>query len=684
MNILEQNLIYTFDPYEDRPWKEAVLQMYRDGVRIFSFLLPLPLAWREDGSYDFALLDGLHREIIALAPEAKLLPRVFLTTPDWWDERYPDELLKFSGPVPEIERFEHEHQKLWRYETKMYHSTRNASIASLQWRTDAGEALAAYVRFCHLQYPKRFIGFMPAYGTCGEWGTFGSYKNGRFGNADFSRPAVSAFRAFLKARYHRDFPDAMPPGKPELLATETGCLRSPASYRHVLDYTECMAQLKAGAIDHFCGIVKRNSPGGVLAGVFGGAMMSFGSSAYMAHHTSAGFSFDELTHAENVDFLSTPNSYFNRRNGIFSQGPVTSLAKHKIFIAECDARTHLATDGYGAADETEAFNQFLFETGYNLCTGNGLFWWYDFGRGWYQTEQYSQCVRKLAQEVKKHRRGNDGVPARIAVVVSSKNCGISEGMGGYYRMFNRMLNEDLPACGAPYDLITADDLFELPPYRLYIFRDMFYADEELRTKLRRFFREHDASCVWFYAAGCITDNKINTKDAASLTNIPVKMLPQTITSNSITLLNAGHALCGGLDVPQALNGVEQLITVWSPVIYADTADFIGQIESVELPGMVCRQDGNRFDFWAAAPQIPPQMLRNLAEAAGVELLVSPGVQMFGTAQLVTLRNLTGRPVRFKTDVPLRDILTDRLFAPANGEVTLPSAKGETMILSRIF
>ncbi len=674
MITLEQNLIYTFDPYEDRPWKEAVRAMHDDGVRIFSFLLPLPLAWRADGTYDFTLLDELHAEIFAEAPDSKLLPRVFLTTPDWWDERYPDELLKFSGPAPVVEQFSNEHQKLWRYETKMYHSTRNASIASRQWREDAGNALAAYVRFCRQHYPGRFIGFMPAYGTCGEWGTFGSYKNGRFGNSDFSKPAITAFRDFLRSKYHREFPDAMPPYKPELLATEIGSLRTPASYRHVMDYTECMSQQKIDAIDYFCGIVKQNDEE-ALAGVFGGGMMSLGSAAYMVHHNAAGFNFEELSNTKNVDFLSTPNSYFKRTAGVFSQTPVTATSRRKIFIAECDARTQLSGDGYGSD-----FNQFLFETGYNLCTGQGLLWWYDFGKGWYLPDEYRQCIRRLNEAVRKYRRGDCGVTARIAVVVSPENCGLTEGFSGYYRMFNRMLNEDISACGAPYDTITTDDIFELPPYQLYIFRDLFYADTDLRRRLREFFNRHHASCIWFHAAGCISFDRIAPESAESLTGIPVKMLQHTICSNSITLLHE-HPICDGLKIPQALNGIEQSLTVWSPVIYADTQEFIGQIESVELPGMVFRQDGKRFDFWSAAPQIPPVMLRNLVEAAGIVPLASPQVQLFGNGQLLTLRNRSSQPVRLRSPGPLINILTGQIYSPVNAEVILPLAEGEAVILA---
>ena len=70
--MIAQEMIYTFDPYEDYPWKEALKEMYADGVRNFSFLYPLVLAWQEDGSFDFHVLDELTDEILSLTGDVRL------------------------------------------------------------------------------------------------------------------------------------------------------------------------------------------------------------------------------------------------------------------------------------------------------------------------------------------------------------------------------------------------------------------------------------------------------------------------------------------------------------------------------------------------------------------------------------------------------------------------------------
>ena len=69
--------------------EKAVAEAYEDGVRVFSFLYPMMTAWKEDGTFDFTLPDTLTDRIMKLVPDGQMMPRAFLTTPFWWDEKYP-------------------------------------------------------------------------------------------------------------------------------------------------------------------------------------------------------------------------------------------------------------------------------------------------------------------------------------------------------------------------------------------------------------------------------------------------------------------------------------------------------------------------------------------------------------------------------------------------------------------
>ena len=44
-----------------------------------------------------------------------------------------------------------------------------------------------------------------------------------------------------------------------------------------------------------------------------------------------------------IDMLHTPNGYQDKDKGVFSQAPIATIAHKKIFMAENDVRTYLAS-----------------------------------------------------------------------------------------------------------------------------------------------------------------------------------------------------------------------------------------------------------------------------------------------------------------------------------------------------
>ncbi|NMA43740.1 MAG: hypothetical protein GX946_10220 [Oligosphaeraceae bacterium] len=686
-------LIYTFDPYDHRPWQECVRRMYQDGVRTFSYLLPLPLAWREDGSFDFSLLDELEEELVALAPDAVFLPRIFMTAPYWWSERYPEELMQFTGTVPRIPRFPNENQKLWKYETKMYHAVDNASMASEVWWRDAGRALHAYLEHTS---ERRFplVGAMPVYGTCGEWGQFGSYCEGFFGNDDSSAPMTKKFRHFLSRRYGSDdalrkawrdpqvtLKTAEVPSKLERMATEKGAFRSPAFYRKSLDYFAAFSEVKAEAINGFCAIVKAINPN-LLTGTFGGAMMQVGSSAYTLHAgENQGILKQLLEKAPHLDFLSTPNVYFSRMKGIFSQAAAETIARRKRFIAECDVRTALDHGIYAPTAE-QSRNQFAMELGYNLCNGSGEAWLYDFGHGWYAEEEIRSLIRTTVENWNKIPRGSIGKEQRrdIAFVVSPESLSLSEGTVGFYRMANEMLYSALPRSGCCFNIMTIDELMHLPPHKLYVFRDLFFIHDNKIKELRAFLERHHASAVWLGGAGCITPDCVDFDRSRQLTTFRLQHVPELTAPVSLTLTNADDPLLTGRKLPQALAKVEKFDILMSPVLFATEVQkeqTLGLIESLDLPGLVIRRDPERkrLDVWSATAQLDAQLIRNLAEESGISPIISSNVPVscYGSRALFVIRfdqAGTGR-----MPFPVKDVWTEReyldgIFAGETGECFL--------------
>jgi hypothetical protein len=610
--------IYTFDPIDHLPYLKSLESMYNQGVRIFSFILPLPVTWKEEGGYDFSLIDELCDKILEAAPDGLLIPRVFMNTPDWWDHRNPEEILAFRGPKPQIKQTRSNKQSLWQYGNKITHDIRNPSITSEKWRKDASLALEAYVKHTWQgQYAGHFIGYQVAFGTCGEWGDFGSYINNQYGSYDWSPSSLKAFRTYLHAKYGSDenlvhawmnssvtLETAEPPTKIETLKTDLGVFKNPQYCQHYVDWVEHYSHQKNSAIIHFAKTVKTAAPVEVLAGVFSGAKLQTGCSAYISQCVRN--SLNVLLDSPFIDFLSTPNNYHNRRKGIFSQAPIQTISHRKMFISECDIRTY---DSQADPDctffpQSSDQNAFFFkrDTFFSLTQGSGHLWWYDFGKGWYLDPLYMSIIKTLVHSMETVSPADRAGQAEVAVVIDEQSLYYTEGSSGYYNLFRQLLNQSLPRFGSPFDIITTDDMLDRPPYKLYIMRDLWYADEERIHQIRNFLETNGSSCVWFYANGMLGKDGIDPDQIQKLTGIQLKVI-ETVTSHQVTISNPNHPITCHVPITAGTSGNEDLRGVYSPVLYVDDpqAEILGHLESLHLPGIAYKRQAIVLTFGAQVP-----------------------------------------------------------------------------------
>jgi hypothetical protein len=326
----------------------------------------------------------------------------------------------------------------------------------------------------------------------------------------------------------------------------------------------------------------------------------------------------------------------DRRQGIASQAPIATIAKSKLFIAECDVRAMVPNDGSEAVTPAEPRNDregrlwFSRDTFFNMTQGQGLFWWYDFGRGWYLAPEIRQIVRSVAAWAKEVP-AEPAPQAEIAVVIDEQTAVYSEGCTGYFRQFRSCMNHLLPSSGIPFDVITLDDMLRSKPYRLYVFRELFHADNETRRKVRDFVTTHHSSCVWFHAAGAMDENSVSAENSNSLTGIRMRM-HEVSSACAVTLLNADHPLCEGMTLPLALSSTDDINTIQGPIFSVEDrdAEVLGQIESLEVSGIAVKRNGKRFDLWSSSPLLPAAMWRNIGVMAGCEPAAASGVMTFGT------------------------------------------------------
>jgi hypothetical protein len=683
-------LIHGIDAYEDRPWEEAVRSSYRSGIRMFHFLAPLSVAYHPDG-YDWTLFDELHDRLAAAAPDALFLPQAFLTTPPWWDEKHPEERIGFRGHVPFIPCFPNEHQPLWKYETKTYHGITNPSLASEAWKQDIGGLLSSYVQRCWERHPGRFFAFMTAYGTCGEWHPFGSYHNDTFGHQDFSRPMMASFRKRLTEKYQSDkelraawkdpvvtLQTAEPPTRLQTLKADVGSLKNPGDHVHFIDWSEHYEHVKNEAMIHFCGIVKKSAPQPVLAAVFAGYRLQLGASTYCSQQNHG--SLHPLLEHPAVDILTTPNAYQDREKGVFSQAPVASFARKKLFLIQNDVRTDLTqghhSGGFGIArSRHEGLNQYLRDTFFSITQGTGLFWFYDFGHGWYLDSDYKRVVSKLEDQLSQFPPRPH--QAEVAVVVDEQSSHYLEGFGGYYHLFRSCLNTELPRMGAPFDVVTVDDLLDRPPYKLCIFRDLFYAPPARSKAIRSWLLKNGVSCVWLGPAGCIAEDSVNPSNSRALIGIELELVNTPLSQQLI--LSGNSSLVENCATTQGTEGGSDLLGVWAPTVFTQdlTVEALGHLDSLMETGAAIMRMPARFDAWFASPKLKRDLLSKLVDLAGVARHVLPGDVVYGSGNYVSVTSDTTRVLHFSPLHPhvfAKDVLTGEIFKRVDHQFEIPCEK----------
>ena len=107
------------------PWYIDVSAYYND---------PRAVTWAPDGSLNFGLIDDWMGALSGVSDELWYMLRLYLATPPWWADRYPEELVRYAGS-----------DALSSPVTRAFPYTRQASMASERWRDDMTEVLQRLV-----------------------------------------------------------------------------------------------------------------------------------------------------------------------------------------------------------------------------------------------------------------------------------------------------------------------------------------------------------------------------------------------------------------------------------------------------------------------------------------------------------------------------------------------------------
>lgn len=518
--VFWSRLGFCYDPpIEDEDGKPLVfnrnfeaLQQTHDafsdaGVRIHTCILHS--GWVGVDKYDYSLCDQVLETIFASSKTEYFVPRIKLNVPiEWCLENPTDVFVYEEGPrsVEEISKLIGTlKQDYLGYESEVgYYNAEGwqdprpnvgglialQSFSSEKWLADAGEALRRLI--LHLEkspWADRIIAYHIAYGACGE-SMFWGRQSGKFGDYGITNKErfwewgiqkYGSYQAVVQAWGSQCEQEIIPPSylREKMVVSEADLYRDETEDRWSLDYDLFNCKVNTDALIHFGKIVKENTRD-KLVGCFYGYLLHMPRCAY------TGFlGWQRLLESEYVDFYAAPKSYF--RCGAGEPGgvmaPTVSINHRRLWVDECDNRTHLAKGFDNTTCLEETYAVLLREVCKNISHNSG-FWFMDLGGGWYDDDDIMECVASLVKASAVARKRTYRSVAQIAIIVDESSIlhthpDITCPTENWIRNFQ--------LTGAPIDIIFSDDIdkIDLSGIQLAVLLNPVCIGKEYMERLRQ-------------------------------------------------------------------------------------------------------------------------------------------------------------------------------------------------------
>ena len=427
----------------------------KSGIGAFRNLL-----WIGENKYDYSGITEDFNKIIESDPQAKIILRIHLDPPQWWEDANPDEVCL----LPDGKAF-------------------RTSFFSKKWQKDAGKTLKDCVNWLlNAPYANYFVGVHIAAGDTEEW--FYHYDRYFF---DENPARTTGFREWLKKKYANDantlkkmWTDMNVTFESAQLAdisgknTDLKWLQS--TNRQIFDTFDFHAETLVEHIIYFCKIVKDQSNGCLLTGAFNGYH-------YFVTDPRRGHgALSKLLTCENLDFLSSPNDYRRVVGEDWSpMSAIQSVRKHGIlWLAENDTRTSVTTllrdraphiapqnDRYDGGvwlgpTDMETSVSFLWKNLARMYAGGYGGWWFDMWGGWFSHPQLLEVLQKGQELFYLYPDEEIALmKPEVCVIVDER---LQFWDASYGRLTSNIISNrySLAKTGAPYDLFLRTDLASIP------------------------------------------------------------------------------------------------------------------------------------------------------------------------------------------------------------------------------
>jgi len=634
------------------PFQPQVALARDAGIRLLS--TSMPACWLPpDEPENWSGIDAVMREIIAVHPDALIIPRVSANSPGWWVEQHPEARMMFEGEKP----------------------GRFATVSSREYRRDVA---AHFEKLCqHLlrTFPEHFAGIHPAGRNSAEW--FYDKSWGPLGSG-YEPPTLSAWREWLKRHGEGNAETAEIPTPEERHGGPNGVLRDPASEQRLIQFNRFWQEEMADCVLEVAAACRRGTKGKKLVVIFYGYLFEFhplrNGAPYSGH-----YALSKVLQSPDIDVLCSPISYTDRQ----WQGtaPCMTVAESvtrsgKLWLNEDDTRTYLAqTTRYGGvADLAQTRAVMLRNTAQAALRGFGT-WWMDLpGRGWFNDARiWEEHTRLGVLDAAMLKRSAPFRPEIAAIIDEDSVCHLSGKSNLTARPLVYEARAALGRCGAPYGQYLLDDVTTgHVPAKLQVFLAAWALSPEQRRELRKT-RLPGTTRVWAYAPGFLLPDRASVDSMREVTGFAHRQvsLDTAVSQPTESGRRRGLTEAWGQETP-----VTPLFTV-AP----QAGDEIWATYSDASPSVILRRDSAGIDVFVGTPAWTSELVRALADIAGVHLYTRVDASVWAAEGYLSIHAMSDAPLKVNTGQPgpVANALTGTVIG--NGpNIQLAVKASDTMIL----
>ena len=517
------------NPNYEKSWEEYRVRREKlDYIGSDISTMLMPAWWIGIDEYDFTEFDKYVEALLKDHPTRYFIPRIRMNPPNAWLYAHPEDVcVYYGGPttakeIQELVGTKYHDMNGWDDGTirNPYPDQRisNQSFSSKQWLIDASKALRTLIE--HLEnspYASQTIGYMPAFGNCGECMWWGDWRNqGDPRKGDFGINHKKYFYEWAVEKYGSE--DAlkkawnMPSLTKENIPMPTPMERwseGGKNLRQVIladdlrqvDCNEFHSKCCFDAIETFGKVVKEmtGKPAGCFYGYFQDETVG-----YAGH-----LAIERALNTPYVDFYSSPKGYHYCLAGDpgSSQAPAQSFARKKLWIEENDCRSHVSCDKIRKCNSMQESETIFWREIYRALTFNQGFWWMDIDGvrdDWYGNEELVEMFKKQADHYKKWSKIKREGKAQVLFVEDEESCEHMTYLSGIQRGLRLKLERELKLCGAVVDHLHVKDMLEidLSQYKFIVFCHAFVLPISLWEKIKARIRK-DAHVLFNYCAGLL-------------------------------------------------------------------------------------------------------------------------------------------------------------------------------------